>query len=357
MRTQTSYDPFRAAQRGIRLPGLGDLPYAGPVTVLAHVDRYPPWVNAGAERMLHALLTHLVERGHEVHVTTAVDEPAVVDGVHVWPAAHARTLAAGADVIVGHLLWTREAVTLARQADRPLLYLVHNDFQVRYWRLQPSDVTVLVHNAEWVEDRHYAQAPWWGGPTEVIRPPCRIRDYRVDRPDPRYVTLINPNPDKGAATFYEIARRMPDREFLVVGGGYGQQVPVPPDLPNVTYQPPTPRIAEDVYARTRVLLVPSRYESWGRVAVEAMCSGIPVVAHPTAGLIESCGTAGIFADRADPAAWVDVILGLDDPATYQERSSRALERALLLDQAAQRDLASWERLVGRAAAPVVASRT
>lgn len=354
MRTQT-HDPFRSQQ--VRIPRLGDEPYAGQVVVHAHVDRYPPFVNAGAEWMLHAMLRHLVEHGHEVHVTTAVAEPSIVDGVNVWPAEHARTISSAADVIVGHLLWTREAVTLAHQRQRPLLYIAHNDFQVRYWRLQPSDVTAVVQNAEWVDERHREQFPRWDGPTIVVRPPCRVRDYLVERPDPRFITLVNPNPDKGAATFYEIARRMPEHQFLAVGGAYGHQQSIPRDLSNVVYQPPTGQIADDVYSRTRILLVPSRYESWGRVAVEAMCSGIPVIAHPTPGLIESCGSAGIFADRDDPAAWVDAIRSLDDPKVYADRSARAIERALLLDQAADRDLAAWERLVRRAAAPVVASRT
>ncbi|WP_262928542.1 glycosyltransferase family 4 protein [Streptomyces sp. CBMA152] len=49
---------------------------------------------------------------------------------------------------------------------------------------------------------------------------------------------------------------------------------------------------EHVYSRSRVILMPSLYESWGRVAVEAFASGIPVIAHTTPGLVESMGEAG-----------------------------------------------------------------
>lgn len=355
MRVQT-HNPYAAAS--VRVPRIGEDPVAEglPVVVHAHVDRYPPFVNAGAEWMLHAMLRHLVDQGHEVHVTTAIEDPAIVDGVNVWPAAYASSVAQGADVLVGHLLWTREAVTLAHKVRRPLLYIVHNDFQVGYWRLGPADVSALVLNAEWVADRHAEDFPGWDGPTEIVRPPCRLVDYRVERPDAEMITLVNPNPDKGAATFYAVARLLPDHQFLAVGGAYGHQQTIPRDVRNVTYQAPTGTIAADVYARTRILLVPSRYESWGRVAVEAMCSGIPVIAHPTPGLVESCGDAGIFVDRDDPEAWAAAIVALDDEPTYRERSGRATFRAVLHDKTAARDLEAWERLVRRAAAPVVASR-
>lgn len=351
-----SHDPYRAA-RSVQVPALGEVPYAGPVVVHAHVDRYPPFVNAGAEWMLHAMLRACVDEGMEVHVTTAVAEAAEVDGVQVWPAHFAQTIASGADVLVGHLLWTREVVTLADRQRLPLLYIAHNDFQVRYWKLGPSDVTALVQNAEWIAERHEQQFPHWHGPSIVVRPPCRMADYHVRRdPDADLITLVNPNPDKGAAVFYEVARRMPERRFLTVGGAYGHQQQIPDGLTNVIHQPATGTIAQDVYRRTRLLMVPSKYESWGRVAVEAMCSGIPVLAQPTPGLVESCGTAGIYCDRDDPASWVAAITALDDEAAYGARSGAALERAILLDKAADRDLAGWVRLVRLAAGASVASR-
>jgi glycosyltransferase involved in cell wall biosynthesis len=349
VRAQT-YDPYRGGPT-VRLPRIGDEPVDGPVTVHAHVDRYPPFVNAGAEWMLHGMLRHLVRAGHEVHVTTSVHEPADVDGVKVWPAVHARSIAAQADVIVGHLLWTREAVTVAHETARPLLYLVHNDFQVAYWRLDPGAVSALVLNSQWIADAHRAQFPLWDVPEVIVRPPCAVADYAVQRdPTADWITLVNPNPEKGADLFFALAERMPDRRFVTVGGAYGHQRRAPKHLANVLQLPPTPRIAEDVYRHTRVLLVPSKYESWGRVAVEAMCSGIPVIAHPTPGLRESLGDAGLFADRDRPDEWVDLLTALDDPAVYRARSATAVERALLLSTVTERDLAEWERLVRRAAA-------
>jgi glycosyltransferase involved in cell wall biosynthesis len=104
----------------------------------------------------------------------------------------------------------------------------------------------------------------------------------------------------------------------------------------------TPYI-QSVYAKTDILLVPSKEESWGRVAVEAMSSGIPVIAHPTPGLLESCHSAGIFCDRNNISAWVKEIRRLkNDAAWRKEVSEKCLARAKDLDPKPQLDeMAKW----------------
>jgi glycosyltransferase involved in cell wall biosynthesis len=96
---------------------------------------------------------------------------------------------------------------------------------------------------------------------------------------------------------------------------------------------------DDVYARTKLLLMPSDYESWGRVGVEAMASGIPVIAHPTEGLTESLGDAGTFIHRDDIPAWCDAITRLLKPRAWGAASKKAKARSAELDPA--RDLATW----------------
>src|SRR5690606_37440896 len=100
-----------------------------------------------------------------------------------------------------------------------------------------------------------------------------------------------------------------------------------------------PILRDQVYARTRVLLVPSRMESWGRVVVEALASGIPVVAAPTPGLVESLADAGVFCEAGDVDAWEASLRKLDDPAEWSAASERALHRSKELDPSA--DLAAW----------------
>jgi glycosyltransferase involved in cell wall biosynthesis len=189
----------------------------------------------------------------------------------------------------------------------------------------------------------------WPGRTIVVRPPVFAAEYRTVPGD--CVTLINLSEVKGGPVLFELARRHPHRRFLGVMGGYDRQL-VPETWPaNVEIVPHTARVVADVYRRTRVLLVPSRYEPWGRVAVEAASSGIPVVAHPALGLREALGDAGIFCDRDVVDEWTAALDLLDDPDQWRMWSERARARAEALDPTAELDLLETElaRLASTAA--------
>ena len=161
-----------------------------------------------------------------------------------------------------------------------------------------------------------------------------------------HVTLVNPLPEKGAGVFSELARRMPDVGFLAVEGGYQQDQQVRPDrlgLANVAWQPHTKDMRRDVWARTRILLMPSEEESYGMAGVEALASGIPVIAHPTPGLRESLGPAGVFVARSNINGWERELRRLLDPGEWEAASKRALTRAGELDPSGE--LQTWTRAV------------
>jgi glycosyltransferase involved in cell wall biosynthesis len=175
----------------------------------------------------------------------------------------------------------------------------------------------------------------------VVRPPVRAADYRTTPGD--MITLINLFANKGADTFWALAERMPDRQFLAVRGSYGEQVLR--DLPNVEVVDNVPGgdMAKLVYARTRILLMPSEYESWGRTGVEACASGIPVIATPTPGLLESLGDAGTFVAAGDVDGWQKAIENLDDADIYRKASAAAKKRSKQLDPSA--DLTRWRTAI------------
>ncbi|MDP8975785.1 MAG: glycosyltransferase family 4 protein [Actinomycetota bacterium] len=89
---------------------------------------------------------------------------------------------------------------------------------------------------------------------------------------------------------------------------------------------PVPQAAmADLYARSRVVAIPSRYENFSTVAVEAMASGRPVVCSSTGGiapLVERWG-AGTVVPPEDPAALGDALEPfLESPQVAAEAGER-----------------------------------
>lgn len=357
-----THDPFRASSNNrLRGPLPARDPHEGrPLRVLAVVHLYPPTHNAGAEVMLHALLRHLVALGWQAHVmaTDYRGDPYVLDGITVERAPADLDVGesfAWCDVAITHLDATRRAVAWARRG-RPLVHLVHNHAQFSARGIGPRDVSLAVWNSEWIREHHAG----WRGRQVVVRPPVDSAEYRVDRPDADRITLLNLFTPKGAATFWHLVRQRPHERFLAVRGAYGHQE-VPDVVPaNVEVIDHTPDVVAEVYARTRVLLVPSHYESWGRVAVEAMASGIPVVASPTPGLLEALtspkvGPCAIFADAGRPDLWHRALDQLADRRRHAHWSDRSAIRSAELDRLTAEDLdlfaAEMHRLATHELAP------
>ena len=177
----------------------------------------------------------------------------------------------------------------------------------------------------------------------------------AENPEPKFVTFINPQPEKGASVFARIAlelgRRRPDIPLLVVEGrGKADGLAgLPVDLSglanlNRMANTPDPR---DFYGVSRLVLMPSLWrESLGRVPIEAMANGIPVLASDRGALPETLGDAGFvftIPDRCTPSSnivptaqevgpWVAVIERLwDDPEFEAEHRRRAKAEAVRWD--------------------------
>ncbi len=327
--------------------------------ILAKLHAYPPDHCAGAEMMAHTLLRELAGRGHEVQVWLSQHngkrKPYDYDGVEVIPAAARRDFAREArttGAIISHLENVREAAAAARGWGRPLVVLCHNTFPATFRAIGSGTTALAVYNSQWMAAEAaawFAENPKAAKPHAdvIVRPPVIARDYRVSTPGD-HITLINLFASKGGEIFYSLAERMPDHKFLGVIGAYGDQV-IREGMPNVDLVEHVPAVemAARVYGRTRVLIMPSAYESWGRTGVEALASGIPVVASPTPGLRESLGDAGIFVERDDLDGWVSALTALDDPDTWQAASDKAKKRSRQLDP--KRDLATWVEAVERLA--------
>jgi glycosyltransferase involved in cell wall biosynthesis len=209
-----------------------------------------------------------------------------------------------------------------------------------------DDVKAIIVPSEYSR-RFHASRLGLGG--TVIPNPIRLDQVVAERPDPKYVTFINPQPEKGvtivARIALELGIRRPDIPLLLVEGrGTSDTLArLPVDLSSLTNlnrmaNTPDPR---DFYRVSRVVLMPSLWrESLGRVAVEAMANGIPVLASDRGALPETLGDAGFvftIPERCTPssgvvptaqevAPWVAAIERIwDDPVL--EARQRALGKA------------------------------
>ena len=84
------------------------------------------------------------------------------------------------------------------------------------------------------------------------------------------------------------------------------------------------------YSAADIVVVPSHYESFGMVALEAMACGTPVVASQVGGLayLIKDGETGYHVPDQDPIALSDQLIAiLDDDALYQRMSQNAAEYA------------------------------
>jgi glycosyltransferase involved in cell wall biosynthesis len=316
--------------------------------ILAAVHLYPPKHLCGGEMYLHRMLKHLQGKGHEVRVLLLNSEHYNVrsvysyDGVEVYPNDRdvVRYCLDWCDMMVTHLDYTATVIAYGLQHRKPVLHLVHNSFR--------GAASAAIDNAEAQQYIVYnTEVCRWAlnykHPSITVHPPVDFRKWQSKKSPAKneFITLVNLDQNKGGHILQQIAAAMPGRKFLGVMGSYsepahiGQHVRQPS---NVVVMPKTQYMQTNVYDRTRLLIMPSKYESWGMTATEAAANGIPVICTNLPGLRENLAEAGIYIDnRDDVQAWVKAIEALDKAETYKKRSEAVKRRAKELDPLVELD--------------------
>lgn len=191
----------------------------------------------------------------------------------------------------------------------PLIRTIHNSIFWRFWRpLGCWCDRQLAHGAvvgvspaavdAFVELRRDSGAPPSPVPPEVIynglRPRCEWRP--LDRPENEPLRIVfggRLENEKGADLLPEILKRTPlppGRRALLDIFGSGAHAGMlrafartPPPGWNVNLHAPVPDFAARLH-RYDLILVPSRHEGLGLVAIEAALAGMPIVATDAPGL-------------------------------------------------------------------------
>jgi glycosyltransferase involved in cell wall biosynthesis len=319
----------------------------------------------GGQLTVHHLARELSARGHSVTVLSHEPPGARSDDLDypvVRSTARGEALSAllaetWADAVVVHAYhrsmrpWA-ESILDAAHALPTVLYL-HDAGSVELAVDRHADVgavaAVSAHLAGLVAEA--------GTAAEVVYPMVDARDYRVPTTR-RRVLFVNPAASKGLDAMCSLAALEPEIAFV-----WARCWPLSPEvveyvesqagrLDNVEFRRDAVRDPAELYRDARVLLVPSvAEEAYGRVAREALMSGIPVIASDVGGLPESVGEGGVLMRRgASPEEWAVALRSLlDDEALYADYVARAERQAATESTSAAVVGDQFERLLERAA--------
>ena len=126
-----------------------------------------------------------------------------------------------------------------------------------------------------------------------------------------------------------VRRELPNVVFVVIGEGPElkefRRMQACADVRFVGYR----ERASSLIRAFDVLVVPSRYEAFGRVAAEAMFAGVPVIASNVDGLPEVVGECGVLIPPERPDLLASAIAEfLIDPASRKKHAECAKTRAI-----------------------------
>ncbi len=281
--------------------------------VLAHCYTYGNNSSSGADKMMQSLIEYLAARGEDCLVV--IDDcprPYTLNNVNV---ASNKTMLGEkydwCDIVIIHLVAIHEGVTIARRFNKPVIHICHNN------HIKPTN-GYIVYNSNWLAKEMDLQLP-----SIIVHPPTKPVPV-TDHFHSKYITLVNTNENKGGAMLKALATALPQYSFLGVHGGYDKNQMYMP-MRNINYRAYS--AAGMDYSDTRIIIVPSKMESWSLVAAEAMANGIPVICSNLPGLKENCGEAAIYATSTRD--YMDAIGVLEYESVYRNFTAAGRARIIL----------------------------
>jgi len=265
----------------------------------------------GGEVSLHRSIAPL--DGRKV-VLTATDKEYVFEGVEVKqidtpdvlnvkanPGPIAKQLKElNAKVVIGQNELSLPGVLAANHIGAVSMVNVHTP--PRYGRL----IRQAVVEADYAIYNTETSAKQWGEPRAlVLHPPISKLPTKTFGDGDAY-TLLSSLTNKGVQVVLDLAKQYPDQRFIVVRSpaepthGLKNIEELAAELDNLELHPRVaPEQVHKYLKQTRILLVPSRYETYGMSAIEAAGYGIPSVHVDTPHVREGIGEAAVLVPPLD----------------------------------------------------------
>jgi len=236
------------------------------------------------------------------------------------------------NVVIGHCHPQDSLLNYANQKGYPTFYFARSADHFDSGARIPDGIHVIA-NSQYTASVIVEAG---GSKPEVIFPFVEQDHYRVRERQRKYITFINPIPQKGVNIAIEVARQMPEKKFLFVKGKWVAYRGKEEDFLRSVYSLPNVEVWEhqedmrQVYAVTDILLVPSQFkETFGRVILEAQLNSIPVVAAKVGGIPYTLGQGGILVEPKDkPRFYIEKLQQLcSDDNFYKKLSKLSFENS------------------------------
>lgn len=278
-----------------------------------------PFQAAGGEHYLRHLCNGLISLGHKVKALTIAPEQYTYEGIECYPMGTMTDMftknnehCEWADVIIMQLLGNSYGFNKAKQFNKKLIFIAHNTSNHYFCNY----TTGIIYNSQTLADRNL-----YPKNNSFILPPLIPAAPKVIGTK---IALVNCNLNKGGKQFIDLAKMLPQFEFVGIKGAYSEQITG--DLPNLIYRENS---TETNYSDIKIVLVLSETESWSMVATEAIMRGIPVICSDLPGLRENLSYAGVFIDRNNLTLYAETITRLMADSSVQVEL--CLKRAAELD--------------------------
>ena len=225
-----------------------------------------------------------------------------------------------ADILVSQLMLSPTVIKYSDKYKKPLIWLLHGFFE-GFTKFMKNNKIIKIFNSKNVLVDFSNKSNYIIQNYHIIYPftdfdkLSKFKDKEIERRE--YITFINPVQNKGAELVIQIAKKNLKRKFLIVEGGYSHQEQKQyltefRNLSNCHIIKNTNDIINEIYLKSRIVLMPSKYESYGMVASEASCLGIPVIINREAkGLNENLGKLSLGGHDHDFKSYQRIIESLD----------------------------------------------
>jgi len=228
-----------------------------------------------------------------------------------------------ADFVISHLDFAFDTINYCLKHNIPNLMIFHNSIS-QYNSFIEDERVIKVFNSNYVKNdylnrglipnNYFLIYPFTDFP--------KLSKFKKNIENRKYITLVNPSENKGADIVLQLAKKYNNEKFLIVKGGYYMHhqkafLEEFQNLPNCHVIENTQHIIKDIYLKSKIVLMPSTYESYGMVASEASCLGIPIIINSEAnGLKENLGNLALSGYKKNIDSYGKIIDSLSIPQNY-----------------------------------------